>query len=127
MRTLTLLILLTLTACAAQPSQPIQAHAAGGILAVGTLAPFGSWEFELAPGYTRSASIRARTESRLSRGAIHSNTARNVQALCDQARALLDAATTQTADGKPTPAAREKLKAAQSLLDRAAHLVEGTP
>lgn len=130
MRTLALICVLALAACATPPkpalapTQSIAAQASGGIVAIGTLAPFGSWEFELAPSYTRGASIRALAAARLRSGKIHSNIAVNVQAICDEARKQLDAAARETDNGQPTPAAREKLETVKRVLAAAAQMLE---
>lgn len=91
---LVIIIAALLIAGCAAPTQPIEAaHAQqrdSGAFAVATLAPFGSFEWQLAPGYTRLAVLRRQAARALDRHQIDLARAITVQARADAARRQLD-------------------------------------
>lgn len=116
MRALLILIAAALlAACALAPVQPIQAAAQGKVAGFGTLADFGSWEFELAPAYTRLAVLRHRAARQLDERRIALDVAVTVQDLADRARALLDLSRRGNAK-QPTLEQRAQLSAAVLLI-----------
>lgn len=123
MKTLLILLFLALAGCAAQPVQPITGAASGGITAFATLAPFGSFEMELAPAYTRLAVLRHNAARQLTQGRITVGAAEDIQAMADAARSSLDAAHAETMDGKEKPTARKNLANAKLLIEDAEKLL----
>lgn len=114
----------TLAGCAAPPAG-MQAKAAGGMTAFATLSEWGTWEFELAPAYTRLAAARHNAARLLDARRIDVATAVAVQALADQARALLDAS--RRGDAKhPTAEQRLQLDRARALIAEAESLLGRT-
>lgn len=105
------------------PIQPIEAIAQGKVVGFGTLADFGSWEFELAPAYTRLAVLRHRAARQLDERRIALPTAMAVQDLADRARALLDLSRRGNAM-QPTVGQREQFAAARVLIADAEALLE---
>lgn len=107
--------LLILSACAAH--LPIKAQSpVPDTAAFATLASFGTFEMALSPAYTRIAVARHNTAMALKRGAINVKTAMSIQRRADDARKLLDDAHAETANGKGTPAARNKLDLAIDII-----------
>lgn len=94
-----------------------------GIAAFGTLASFGTWEMELAPAYTRLASLRHTAARRLDAGAITVADAVEIQLLADDARAALDESR-RGLQTVPTEAQRRRLEDARRLLEQIAHRLE---
>lgn len=116
----------TMPSPVAQETQAIIGEAQSGMVVIGTLAPFGSWEFELAPTYTRNASLRQRAANALRNKKISLEVAKSILTITDKVRALLDMATRETTDGKPTPSARTKLNDAAALIAQGERQLEGT-
>lgn len=118
------LITMGLSACATSPqTAPIAAKSGSSVAGFATLALFGTYEMELAPVYTRLASLRHRAARSLESGQITVDTAIRVQALADQARAKADAA---RRGDLITPTAEQRLSLSQSLglIAQAEHLLE---
>lgn len=111
-----------LAACASAPS-PVTGVASGGTVAAATLAPWGSFEMELAPGYTANTMLRLQAASALRAGRIPLDTARGVLAATDAARTALDGARALHAVGQPD-AARTQLAAAHRHLADARNILE---
>jgi hypothetical protein len=117
-------LLLGLTACSTAPTPaPLAASARGSISGFATLATFGTWEMQLAPAYTRLASIRHRAAAKLDARQITAATALAVQAQADQARAALDRSR-RTDAGEPTPDQRAALAEALRFIDETQSLLE---
>jgi len=88
-----LVVALLLAGCASTPLQGEARPArSGGVFAVATVAPWGSFEHEAAPAYTRLAVARRLAANRLDAGRITVSQAQRVQDAADAARAALDAA-----------------------------------
>lgn len=121
---LALIAAISLAACAAQPATGLTGAAPGRVQMVGTLASFGTFEMELAPAYTRLAVLRSRAANRLTAGRIDVATARQVQALADDARARLDAAHSATLAGQVPASARANLAEAQRLIEAGESFLE---
>lgn len=118
MRRLLLIVVavLGLGACASTPqATPMQGAGGARIVGFGTLADFGSWEFELAPTYTRLAVLRHRAARQLNDRRISLAAAVEVQDLADRARALLDLSHRGNAK-QPTLEQRAQLSAAVLLI-----------
>lgn len=93
MRTLILLIVAAaLGACASNPSMTSAPARDSGVIVSATLAPFGSFEWTIAPDYTRLATTRRQAARALRNGRISVATAEQVQVEADAARAALDEA-----------------------------------
>ena len=105
--------LLALSACASQP-QTVGASATGrgGVVGFATLAEFGSWEYQLAPAYTRLAVLRHQAANALTAKRISVDVAVAVQATADEARSLLDASRRGNAK---TPTDEQHLMYAEAL------------
>ena len=84
---------LALAACAA-PTTPLSTSPARdtGVIVSATLAPLGSFEWTVAPDYTRLATTRRLAARALTNGRISIATAEQVQAEADAARRALDEA-----------------------------------
>lgn len=123
MRHLTLLVaVLALSACAA-PTTPLVTTPARdtGVIVTATLAPLGSFEWQVAPDYTRLATTRRLAARALTNGRISVATAEQVQAEADSARRALDEAVA-TAQGNRASADALVTKARESLARAAALL-----
>ena len=96
-----LLLAATLTACATQTTAPLisAAPVARGVQFFGTLAPLGSFEWQIAPAYTRNAALRHRAAALLDARRITIEQAREVLTHTDRARMALDAAVKLDARG----------------------------
>lgn len=84
---------LVLAACAA-PTTPLSTAPARdtGVIVSATLAPLGSFEWQVAPDYTRLATTRRLAARALANGRISIATAEQVQVEADAARSALDEA-----------------------------------
>lgn len=84
---------LALAACAA-PTAPLTSAPArdSGVIVTATLAPLGSFEWQVAPDYTRLATTRRLAARALTNGRISIATAEQVQVEADAARRALDEA-----------------------------------
>lgn len=118
----TLLVFVGLFAGQAQAA-PLEAQSRGGIVAFGTLAEFGTWEMELAPAYTRLASLRHNAARRLESGAITVATAVEIQLIADDARRALDESR-RGLKTSPTEAQRRRLEDARQRITQIATLLE---
>lgn len=98
----------------------------GGVYAVATVAQFGTFEHEAAPGYTRLAVARRTAARRLDQGRLTLDQARAVQSAADSARSALDAARVR-ADRGDRVGARDDLTAAMALVEHAEQLAQGAP
>lgn len=119
------LMAFALTACTTPPTQPVASAASSGFVAFGTLAPFGSFEMQLAPAYTRLAVLRHNAARQLTQGRITVSAAKNIQAMADAARSSLDAAHAETMGGQERLSAVKNLKNAQMLIQDAEKLLGG--
>lgn len=124
MRYLTMILALALAACATTPPPtPVTATGKAGITGAATIAQWGSWEWQIAPLYSTSATLRMRAAKQLEAGRITKGAAIAVQTACDRARASLDASRRGSADAPTAEQIRLKadaersLAAAQSLLE----------
>lgn len=111
---------LALSACASAPAQLGSAapERDSGVIVVGTLAPLGSFEWQVAPDYTKLATTRRLAARLLTNGRITVQTAEQVQVEADVARRLLDEAVAAGGGAANVAQAREHIA-------RAAALVEG--
>src|SRR5574340_1082800 len=92
MRYFILISALALAACATTPPPtPVAAPAKVSAAGSATVAPWGSWEWQIAPLYSTSATLRLRAVKQLEAGRITKGTAVAVQTACDRARTALDA------------------------------------
>lgn len=84
---------LALAACAG-PTAPLSSVPARdtGVIVSATLAPLGSFEWQVAPDYTRLATTRRLAARALTNGRISIATAEQVQTEADAARSALDEA-----------------------------------
>lgn len=84
---------LSLAACAG-PTVPLSTAPArdSGVIVTATLAPLGSFEWTVAPDYTRLATTRRLAARALTNGRISIATAEQVQTEADAARRALDEA-----------------------------------
>ncbi|GIK83027.1 MAG: hypothetical protein BroJett024_41320 [Alphaproteobacteria bacterium] len=84
---------LSLAACAG-PTAPLSSAPARdtGVIVTATLAPLGSFEWQVAPDYTRLATTRRLAARALTNGRISIATAEQVQVEADAARSALDEA-----------------------------------
>lgn len=114
-------VLLLLAGCASTPLEGGGKPGRDGVYAVATLAPWGSFEHEAAPGYTRVAVARRIAAQRLDRKEINVEHAVGVQAAADAARAALDAARAR-ADRGDRAGAQGDLGGALGLVERAEQL-----
>ena len=119
-----ILLCFAVAGCASQPVQPVASAASGGITAFATLAPFGSFEMELAPAYTRLAMLRHNAARQLTQGRITVETAKGLQTKADEARKTLDAAHAWAMDGKERPVARANLENAVILIKQAGEMLK---
>ena len=125
MRTIVALFLAVLMAgCAVNPIGGTAKPDRSGTFAVGTLAPWGSFEHEAAPAYTSLAVARRLAARRLDRQEITADQAIAVQTAADRARAALDAARAR-ADRGDRAGASGDLRAAQALVQQADQLARG--
>lgn len=115
---------LALSACAA-PTTPLATTPARdtGVIVTATLAPLGSFEWQVAPDYTRLATTRRLAARALTNGRISVATAEQVQVEADAARRALDEAVS-TAQGNRAGADALVTKARASIA-RAAALLGG--
>lgn len=109
--------------CATTPIESARPARDAGTFAVATIAPFGSFEFEAAPAYTRLAVARRLAARRLSDGRMTVEHAIAVQAAADDARRALDAAAAAASSGDRA-GARDQLGDAMGKVRRAEKLVE---
>lgn len=114
------------TAPRVQEIQPIEAAALSddGAIAIATLAPLGSFEWRVAPSFTRSALLRRNAERQLRRHELSFDRGAGVLAATDRARAALDAAV--KADAAKDVLRAEKLaKEGADALDEAEAILRG--
>ncbi len=82
------------TACATtttRVSSTFHSHeSASGAFIAGTLAPLGSFEYQVAPQYTANAMLRRRAAVNLDRGRITVDVARSILRVTDRTRTALD-------------------------------------
>lgn len=109
---------LALSACASSPAQLGSAapERDAGVIVVGTLAPLGSFEWQVAPDYTRLATTRRLAARLLTNGRITVQTAEQVQVEADAARRLLDEAVAAGGGSANIAQAREAIARAQALI-----------
>ena len=98
-----------------QPLPP--GHADAGITLVGSIAPLDSFEWEVAPMYTRLAVLRQRTARLLRDSRIDIAAAVRVQQYADHARGLLDQAVAAELKSKDRNAARATASQAKADID----------
>lgn len=107
-----------LSACAAPGAQLVSAPERDtGVIVVGTLAPLGSFEWQVAPDYTKLATTRRLAARLLTNGRITVQAAEQVQAEADAARRLLDEMV--VAGGGNVTQAREHIARAAALVEDA--------
>ena len=111
-----------LAACAG-PTAPLSSAPArdSGVIVSATLAPLGSFEWQVAPDYTRLATTRRLAARALTNGRISIATAEQVQAEADAARRALDEAVRVAPTSRATAEAlvakaRAGIARAQALL-----------
>lgn len=110
-------VVAALSACAAPGAQLVSAPERDtGVIVVGTLAPLGSFEWQVAPDYTRLATTRRLAARLLTNGQITVQTAEQVQAEADHARRLLDEAVAAGGGAANVAQAREAIARAQALI-----------
>lgn len=120
MRILILVLAALLSACAAPQAQLASSPARDtGVIAVGTLAPLGSFEWQVAPDYTRLATTRRLAARLLTQGRITVETAEQVQIEADAARRLLDEAVAAGGGAANVAQAREHIARAAALVEEA--------
>lgn len=116
-----------LAACATQPANDLSGNAVqdkvGGAIVVATLAPFGSYEWQAAPTFTRLIVLRKRATAMVYRHEISAATATQILQLTDLARADLDAGIKADAQ-KDAGTATLKLISAGRLLDDGQRILE---
>lgn len=117
------LAVLLLAACASNPMPPVRAG--GGSIIVGTLAPLGSFEHELAPQFTRAEVIAIRTDRAVQAGALDRASAAQVLRQLQAARVDLKAAIALEAQTKDREAGRRRAQPALQSIDQAAALLRG--
>jgi hypothetical protein len=128
MRRLLLIVVavLGLGACASTPqATPMQGASGASIVGFGTLADFGSWEFELAPAYTEVEVINHKAKSLLAKHAIDASTAEQIRDLTRSARLLLDKSRRGNKTA-PTNEQRLLLLEARFKLSEARNILETT-
>lgn len=118
-----LVALFAIVGCAHE-STPISGTVSAGPQMFGTIAPFGSFEMQLAPAYTRLAVLRHNAARALAGGRISVATAQSVQDKADMARIQLDAAHSATLDGKERPEAKQALVDATEWIKQAETALE---
>lgn len=128
---LLLLLVVFLVGCATAPTTAIdgQAQAArgGATIVVGTLAPLNTFEWDVAPLYSRVAVARAVAARRVQQGTLSTQDAREVQALANEARRVLDAAVAQEARDRNRAAATAATAPAVTALDRINSVMRKSP
>lgn len=124
MRTLIIMALCALIAGCGSVSSNIKGEARGGPVIFGTVAPFGTFEMQLAPTYTRLAVLRHNSARALREDRITVEQALSIQADADRARAALDKARSTTASGKYNPAAVSALHQAEKIIVDAKKILE---
>jgi hypothetical protein len=111
-------LVFALVGCASNPIEGNAVHGKDtGSFVVGTIAPINSFEWKVAPLYTRSAVIRRTAAAKLQRGQIDVPTAQFVQGVADLARSKLDQAVREDAKRMPTSTL---VRDAEDLLNQAA-------
>ncbi len=114
----TLIAPLVLASCAQAPVQLASTPQRDtGVIAVATLAPLGSFEWQVAPDYTRLAVTRRLAARLLAQGRISVEVAEQVQVEADAARRLLDAAVAVGSGAANVAQAREHIARAQKLVE----------
>lgn len=117
MRTLILAAALALLSACAGPQLASAPERDTGVIAVATLAPLGSFEWQVAPDYTRMAMTRRIAARLLTQGRITVEVAEQVQAEADAARRLLDEAVAAGGGAANVAQAREHIARAQKLVE----------
>lgn len=108
-------VALALSACASPGAQLASVpDRDSGVIVTATLAPLGSFEWTVAPDYTRLATTRRIAARLLAKGRITVETVEQVQQEADAARRLLDEAV--KAGGGDVTQAREHIARAQALI-----------
>lgn len=88
-----------------------------GIFAVGTLAPLGSFEWKIAPSYTRLATVRHNAARALKQHRLTFADAVDVLDATDRARAALDAAVVADSKKDSKGAEREAAAGAAAIVE----------
>lgn len=121
---------LLLCACAGAPreSAPLTgaASSSGGMAAFATLAPLGSFEWELAPSYTKLAKLRFDTAHRLREHRLPIELAQSVLLRTEVVRSLLDQANDLERAGQKGQAISNLELAKQQLVSIQADVERGT-
>lgn len=128
---LTALMFCLVVGCAStSPPVPIalqaEAKSVGGYSAFGTLAPLGSFEWQMAPSYTRAKVLLHNAAQRFRKGEISLELATEVLNRTDAAHAALDAAVAADANHQPLLAQQKAAEAGRLILDTEA-LLERAP
>lgn len=114
---------LALASAAFATPAPVTATATASVVGFATAAPWGTWQAELAPAYTRLAALRHRAARALEARRIPVAVAIEIQAKADVARARLDASRRgEVVD--PTPIQRQALAEAIRQIEQAEQLLE---
>lgn len=120
---LIVLALAALSACASSPLPP--SPAGGGVAVVGTLAPLGSFEHEIAPQSTRAEVLAIQTARAIRLGRLDNATGQQIARHLTAARADLAAAIALEAQTRDREAARRRAQPAVQAIEQAAALLRG--
>lgn len=107
----------------ATPVTTIHATAVSKSQGAATIAMWGSWEWELAPAYTRLAMLRRSAAAQLSDGRISLAAAKGIQAAADRARWQLDSSRRGNA-AEPAPSQRTAYAEALRTIEVGESLLE---
>lgn len=113
-------VVLAFAGCAATPLSLTARATSGGLTGIGTLAYVGTCEMDVAADMTAVTSLRHRAARDLTAGRIGVDTARQIQALADSARADLVAACpnrTAELDVAQRESARSTIKQIRVILE----------
>lgn len=119
MRILILAAALLLSACGTTTPLSTAPARDTGVIVTATLAPLGSFEWQVAPDYTKLATTRRLAARALTNGRITVATAEQVQVEADAARRLLDEAVAAGGGTANVAQAREAIARAAALLEAA--------
>lgn len=116
-------VALALASAAFATPSPVTATATASVVGFATAAPWGTWQAELAPAYTRLAALRHRAARALEARSISVSVAIEIQARSDLARSFLDVSRHGEVV-KPTPDQRQALAEAIQQIKQAEQLLE---
>lgn len=117
---LTLCLAGLLAACAQKPPPQLSGAAETDVgFAVATLAPLGSYEMKLAPGYTRIAVIAHQLDKALKAGSITKDQAQSAHDAAQHVKMLLDQALSACGEDQRTGQCMKQQADADALLAQA--------